>query len=661
MKRIIYTILAILVLFLGFTPAAEAKLVGGDEYPKIANWYFKWDVSDKKVKELAKYDMLLIDMETAYYTRDNLKKIKKENPDIVLLAYLSPTDIRKDATSFTENNYHKRIGLALEGHPEWILKKADGQPAEWWPGNYIMDVSDREYRRWMADFVEENIAADPVWDGVFYDNLWDGIDWLGQDVGYHDKKWKKSMKKLLKRTRNESKKKRKKFIVSGNSGVSYYKQLNGSALENFPHTSYGKWTYSMDKYLFVISNAEYSPKYGLINSNADNTGKRKSWRKMRYGLASALMGDGFYSFDDGDRSHTETWWYDEYNVALGEPLGPAYNTLNVKHPKKVQKGVWRRDFENGVVLLNSTKKKRRVNLETGYEKITGAQASHINDGSLVNQVKLKKHDGLILLGRINEIEKAPYINGSYAKVFNSKGRQKRNPFFIYDSNYNGGAQVVKLKKKTIVARRTWVSIYGRKGKELARFAPFGDGFDGQINIDVGQLYKKKKKGKTLVVGSRDWGGMIRQYNLKGELVHPGCFPYGEGFNGGVNVAVGDVVGGTAGEIVTAPRSGGGPHVKVMSRKCIDRTPGFFAYDENMHSGVSVAVGDVMGDYREEIVTGPGIGAGPHVRVFNGDGHLIRPGFFAYNEDDRSGVFVTTANIDRTKKEEIITNSFGIFE
>ncbi|MBU0731982.1 putative glycoside hydrolase family 15 protein [Patescibacteria group bacterium] len=661
MKRIIFLILAILVISLGFAPAAEAKFVGGNQYPKVANWYFKWDISDKKVDELAKYDMLLIDMETAYYSRDNLVKIKEENPDIILLAYLSPVDIRKDATSFKENNYHKRIGEAIEAHPEWILRQTNGNPAEWWPGNYILDITNQEYRQWMADFVQEEIADDPIWDGIFYDNLWDGIDWLDQDVGFHDEKWRSSMKKLLKRTRNEAKKEQPKFIISGNSGITYYKQLNGSALENFPNTSYGDWTWSMEKYMFIIKNAEYDPKYGLINTNTDGSGKKTNYRKMRYGLASALMANGFSSFDDGDESHTQTWWYDEYNVALGQPLGPAYNTLNVNHPKKVQKGVWRRDYENGIVLLNSTKKKRKVNLETGYEKITGTQDTEVNNGKNVGQVTIPKRDGLVLLGRINQIENAPYINGAYAKVFSSKGRQKRNPFFIYDSNYGGGAQIIKLNKKTIVARNTWVTIYNKKGKELARFAPFGEGFDGQINIDVGYLHKKKSKGKTLVVGSRDSGGMIRQYSLKGDLIHPGCFPYGEGFNGGINLAVGDVVGGKSGEIVVAPRSEGGPHVKVMSRSCYDRTPGFMAYDPNMRDGVSVAVGNVTGDYKEEIVTAPGIGSTPFIQVFNGDGKLLKPGFFAYNEGDRSGVFVSVANIDKTKKEEIITNSFGIFD
>ncbi|HVW11215.1 MAG TPA: carbohydrate binding domain-containing protein, partial [Bryobacteraceae bacterium] len=47
---------------------------------------------------------------------------------------------------------------------------------------------------------------------------------------------------------------------------------------------------------------------------------------MRFGLALALMGDGFFGFDFGDESPKVTWWYDEYDFPLGTPTGPPVQT-----------------------------------------------------------------------------------------------------------------------------------------------------------------------------------------------------------------------------------------------------------------------------------------------------------------------------------------------
>lgn len=43
---------------------------------------------------------------------------------------------------------------------------------------------------------------------------------------------------------------------------------------------------------------------------------------MRFGLALAMMDDGFFIHDFGDNSSPTAWWYDEYNFNLGLPAAP---------------------------------------------------------------------------------------------------------------------------------------------------------------------------------------------------------------------------------------------------------------------------------------------------------------------------------------------------
>lgn len=88
---------------------------------------------------------------------------------------------------------------------------------------------------------------------------------------------------------------------------------------------------------------------------------------MRFGLGLTLMGNGFFGFDFGDSAPPVTWWYDEYDFNLGYPIGPAT-------PIGADSPVYRRDFTNGVVLLNGTASPQTVTLESGLKRFTGTQA-----------------------------------------------------------------------------------------------------------------------------------------------------------------------------------------------------------------------------------------------------------------------------------------------
>jgi hypothetical protein len=59
--------------------------------------------------------------------------------------------------------------------------------------------------------------------------------------------------------------------------------------------------------------------------------------------------------------------------------------------------VWRRDFANGISLVNASGSPQTIALGDWFLKIKGTQAPAINTGGLVNQVALPARDGIILL------------------------------------------------------------------------------------------------------------------------------------------------------------------------------------------------------------------------------------------------------------------------
>lgn len=165
------------------------------------------------------------------------------------------------------------------------------------------------------------------------------------------------------------------------------------------------------------------------------------------------------------------------------------------------------------------------------------------------------------------------------------------------------------------------------------------------NVMGGGCYQAHYNAGTLrrTLGEGDRNGVRRLYP-------DGIRAYAD-FRGGTRIAQGDVDGNGVNEIITGAGPGGGPLVRVFR---IDGTEitGFYAYDPSFPGGVDVATGDVDLDGRDEIITGPGPGGGPHVRIFRHDGTEIG-GFMAYGSFP-GGVNVAAGDVDLDGKAEIIT-------
>ena len=198
-----------------------------------------------------------------------------------------------------------------------------------------------------------------------------------------------------------------------------------------------------------------------------------------------------------------------------------------------------------------------------------------------------------------------------------------------------------------------VKITGYNGETEKEFFSYGENFRGGVNIAAGDINGDGVD--EIITGAGAGGGPhVRIFDSSGKVLGQ-FFAYDKNFRGGVKVAAGDVNGDGRDEIITGAGAGGGPHVRIFdsSGKVLGQ---FFAYDKNFRGGVNVAAGDVNGDGKDEIIVGAGVGGGPHVRIFNSAG-AIEGQFFAYDRNFRGGVRVATADIDggvAQKKDEIIT-------
>lgn len=85
---------------------------------------------------------------------------------------------------------------------------------------------------------------------------------------------------------------------------------------------------------------------------------------------------------------------------------------------------------------------------------------------------------------------------------------------------------------------------------------------------------------------------------------------------------------------------------------------FYAFDKNFRGGGKVAVGDMHGDGKDEILIGAGKGGGPQVRMFNEKGEFTGYSFFPFSPDFRGGVDVDMADTDGDGKDEMIVSQLS---
>jgi len=134
--------------------------------------------------------------------------------------------------------------------------------------------------------------------------------------------------------------------------------------------------------------------------------------------------------------------------------------------------------------------------------------------------------------------------------------------------------------------------------------------------------------------------------------------YAPAFTGGLTIAMGDVNRDGFVDIITGPGPGGGPHIKVFSGADYTELDGynFFAFESTFTGGVTVASGDINNDGYDDIIVGAGPGGGPRVTVFSGRDRSILQDFFAFESTFTGGVNVAAGLINAGNNYDIIVGA-----
>lgn len=231
--------------------------------------------------------------------------------------------------------------------------------------------------------------------------------------------------------------------------------------------------------------------------------------------------------------------------------------------------------------------------------------------------------------------------GPQVRIFDSNGGLK-GQFFAYDQNLRNGIRVAvgdvtgNKKDEIIVGPETGslpIRVFDYNGRMISEFYAFDQRFTGGVSLAVGDINGNGIK--EIIVGAGQGGGpQVRIFDVNGN-VKSQFFAFNEKFRGGINIAAGDLNRNGLSEIVVSIASGGSPYVRVFDSS-FHLLSQFLAFQRDFYGGVSLAVGDLNGDWQEEIVVAPHQSGGPQIRVFDLAGSVLGQ-FFAYDRSFNRGL------------------------
>jgi len=385
----------------------------GPSFPRIANCYgirLVPESSPEDIAEIAQWDLLIGgvwanwgDEGSVALLGEKMQAVRERNPHVTILdfsssaPYASPSD-----KTFPESG--------------WLLQP-DGSRIEGWPGTQMINLTKPEVIDWLA---ARSVASvrEKGFDGTFIDCMGGGFDWWAcniesgkpyqidadgdgksDDRAWLDQTWTKEKTELSRKVR-EALGPEVPFMTNqaGEWGFPY---MNGILLEDWlDYVLDGRMSWDSVLQAYLHWTAEpHQPTLTTIVSSSGVQSPFDPWRtlneagrtallehgrnllnRMRFGLTTTLMGDGYFAYDLHTRWRGQRWWYPEYDAPLGYPKGPA-----AKQPD----GTWRREFDGGTVIVNPTLFDAQVSFGERHEDVSA--------GKVGTAFIIPSQDGRILL------------------------------------------------------------------------------------------------------------------------------------------------------------------------------------------------------------------------------------------------------------------------
>jgi len=160
--------------------------------------------------------------------------------------------------------------------------------------------------------------------------------------------------------------------------------------------------------------------------------------------------------------------------------------------------------------------------------------------------------------------------------------------------------------------------------------------------------------RTRIIAAVD--GRLRIFDTVTHRLRRVLAPFGAAYTGPLSVALGDVNGDGVPDIAVAKGAGSAPAVTLLNGKTDRMIWTSAPFPASITGGLSVAIGDLEGVGRADLIVGTGAGAPAQVKVFNTKTHALLETLSPFGTSFRGGVSVTAGNLAGGDTGDLIVGS-----
>ena len=356
-------------------PRVELK-----KFPKIAiqqTWVGK--KQNCIVDIVSRYDLLQVKM-----TVDQVESVKAINPKAIILPFDSMgepkdkmPDIWSTSGSYTPERQIQNISdecPIYHGNGEYRGIPFDGKNFQKWKAEQLVSWKKLGYDGAYVDLWYNSLRHSPP--ELSVDSYKKGMDHLAKEIRTL---WPDGI-----------------FIGNGATNLDHGFDLNGFFYEDYPifvwpfkslFSTIDLWQKNGTKPVMIIINQRSMGVDTKEDHSSMGEVKADFWQRARYAITASMLWDEtyvMYDYGSGGSPHwANPWFFDEYDVDVGQPLGQM---------KEIKHHVYFREFAKGAVICNMSAQPVIIEAQDigsqVYYRFRGNQQPNFNNGKRFKNVRL---------------------------------------------------------------------------------------------------------------------------------------------------------------------------------------------------------------------------------------------------------------------------------